>query len=568
MNFKALFEFVLPSADVRSYSRDKALRDLIAGISVGVMLVPQAMAYAVLGELPPILGLYASLVPLVIYAFLGGARHLSFGIVAIDMLVLVSGLQRVVPPDDPRYVQYAFTLAFMVGGIQLLMAALRLGFVVNFLSRPVVIGFTTGAPILIALSQLDTLLGVQVERTSVAHETLLEIGAHVGETHLLTLAVGLGGIAVMLGLKKLHGRIPGALVVVLAATALAWWLGFPARGVANMGEFEASLPTPVLPFVSLEVMRELLPTAITLALVQFMALISIAKSFAARDGYELDANRELRALGFANALGSFLRSPPVSGSFSRSSIAYDSGAKTAMSNLFAAGTVLAAILFVSPAFEHIPMPALAAIIMVSALGMIVPRDIRLLFEVKRADGYVAMFTMATTLVLGIQEGVLLGVAAAMALILYRNARPPIIELSHDVEAHRWRPKATDRESERFEGVMVLRIDGSLTFVNAEFVKERVQDLVARRPVEAVVLDFRSVNDVDVTAVMAFENLVNALSARGVSCYFSNMKDAPRETLASANFWELVGEPGTFATNNEAVEYAREHAAGNTEILDE
>jgi SulP family sulfate permease len=457
----------------------------------------------------------------------------------------------------------------MVGAIQIAMAALRLGFLVNFLSRPVVIGFTTGAPILIALSQLDTLLGVSIPRTTVAHRTLIEIGKRVSETHLLTLAFGVGGIVALLGLKKIHKRIPGPLVVVGLATALAWGLGLSDQGVANIGKFEASLPTPVFPLVSLEVLRDLLPTAITLALVQFMALISIAKSFGARDGYEIDPNRELRALGLSNAIGSFFRSPPVSGSFSRSSIAYDSGAATSMSNVFAALTVLVAILFLSPVFEFIPMPVLGAIILVSALGMVVPRDIKLLFDVKRADGFVALVTMGTTLVLGIQEGVLLGVGAAMALMLYRNARPPVVELARDADSVRWWPKDEVEFTERHERILVLRIDGSLTFVNAEYVKETIlRRAVSDREIEAIVIDFRSVNDVDVTAIATFEMMVDVLASKGVVIYFSNLKEGPRATFEAASFLGLLPSPGVFATTEEGVQHAREKAHGQTEVLDE
>jgi SulP family sulfate permease len=568
---KPFVEFASPSPDLRNYSRSKAFADMVAGLSVGVMLVPQAMAYAVLGDLPPIFGLYASLIPLVVYAFIGGSRQMAFGIVAIDMLVLVSGLQRVVPPDDPKYIQYAFTLALMAGGIQLAMAAVRLGFIVNFLSRPVVIGFTTAAPILIALSQLDMIMGVTVERTTAAHMTVYELATNAGETHLLTLGVGVAAILAILGFRKINDKIPGPLIVVVVATLAAWWFDLASYGVAEIGPFEASLPEPILPFVPFEVMRDLLPTALTLALVQFMAHISIAKSFAAREGYEVDANRELRALGFANSIGSFFQSPPVSASFSRSSIGFDAGVATGVSNLFAAITVLVAILFLSPAFQYIPMPILGAIIMVSALFMVVPRDIHILFTVKRADGFVAIFTIITTLVIGIQEGVLMGVGAAGALILYRIARPPIVELGRSKEFERWKAHGLGEpaDTQRHEGILVLRIDSALTFVNAEYVKERViRRAIVERSVEAVILDFRSVNDIDATAVSTLEMMVDALSARDTVLYISNLKEEPQAILEAADFLDRLPENGTFATTEEAVQYARDQAKGSTEIIEE
>lgn len=560
----------LPST-LSDYDKGKAIRDLVAGLSVGVMLVPQAMAYAVLADLPPMVGLYASIVPLLLYAVIGGARHLAFGIVAIDMLILGSGLQRVVSPDDPNYVTYAFALAGMVGLIQLVMAFMRLGFLVNFLSRPVVIGFTTAAPILIALSQVDNLTGMSLARTTTAHTTIMQIVGSLGEMHLLTFVIGAVSVAALYGMRWVSKRIPGALIAVAVATLFSWWLGFDSSGVETLGSFDAGLPTPTVPIPPFEVVRELLPTALTLALVQFMALMSIAKSFGARAGYQVDADQELRALGVANFVGAVFRSTPVSGSFSRSSLNFDADAASPLNNVWAAVTVVASILILAPVFEFIPMPALAAIILVSALGMVVPRDIRLLFQIKRADGLVALVTLVTTLVFGIQEGVLLGIGSAMALIIYRNARPRVLELERDAPSERWHPQNDGEwdDGDRYEGIMVLRIDGSLTFVNAEYVKDRiVQKAVIERAVHAVVLDCRGVNDVDATAVSTLENLIEALDRNDVTLYLSNVKATPLVTLESADFIEKLPDPGVFVNSESAVAHIRESTEQATGILGE
>lgn len=553
------------------YDGASARRDVVAGLSVGVVLVPQAMAYAVLGGLPPVVGLYASLIPLLAYAMFGGARHVGFGIVAIDMLILSTGLQRVVPADDPNYVSYAFMLAGMVGLIQLAMVSMRLAFVVNFLARPVVIGFTTAAPILIALSQVENLSGMDLPSAAAAHETLGQVVTNLEQIHPLTLGIGLSAVVALYAMRALNDRLPGALIVVSITTLAAWGFGLEVYGVETLGKFEAGLPTPEFSIPPFEVVRALLPTAITMALVQYMALMSIAKSFGARAGYAVDADRELRALGIANLVGSIFKSPPVSGSFSRSSLNYDADSATPLNNVVAAGVVFLSILLVSPVFEFIPLTALAAIILVSALGMVVPRDIRALFRIKRADGLVALVTIVMTLVFGIQEGVLLGIGSAMALILYRIARPTVLELGRDAPTERWQPRGSGENegSDRYEGIMVLRIDGSLTFVNAEYVKDQVvEQAMIDRSVHAVILDLRGVNDIDATAEATLEDLLDVLAIRDVKLYFSNVKSGPYGTMKSAELLERLPEPGVFQSSESAVEYVRESTEKQTELLRE
>ena len=553
---------------LEDYDRTKARRDVVAGVSAGVVLVPQAMAYAVLGGLPPVVGLYASIVPLFLYAICGGSRHVAFGIVAIDMLILVSGLGRVVDPGDPDYVTYAFILAAMVGGIQLLMVAARLGFIVNLLAKPVIVGFTTAAPILIALSQLDNLLGVDLPTAAPAHETLAAAMASLPDVHEATLAMCVGLIIALYAMRAISKRIPDALVVVAAATLASWWFGFDALGVETLGAFETGFPTVSFIVPRYDVVRALLPTAITIALVQYMALMSIAKTFGVRAGYRVDPDRELRTLGIANFFGSFFQSPPVSGSFSRSTLNYDSDAATPLNNAVAAAVVIVAILLPNAVFESIPMPALSAIIIVSALGMIVPRDIRALFRIKRADGLVALVTIVMTLVFGIQEGVLLGIGSAMALILYRIARPSIHELGRDAPTERWQQQdgPTGHDVDRYQGIIVLRVDGSLTFVNAEYVRSQVEHALVERDVHTVVLDLRGVNDVDATAEATLEELIEALQQRHITLFFSNMKDEPYDTMKAAGLFNKLSDPCVFPSSEAAVDHIRAHTSGPIEIL--
>ena len=398
---------------------DTLQKDVAAGLTVGVMLIPQAMAYAVIASLPPIYGLYGALVPLLIYPVFGTSRQLAIGPQALDMLILAAGLGAVVEAGTGEYVAMAIIVTAMVGVLQIAMGAMQLGFVANLLSRPVIAGLTSAAALIISFSQLGSLLGVDLGNSQYVHVILWRALHHLGEVHLLSLGVGGVGIALLLLIPKWNRLVPGALVVVVLATGASYAFSFEEHGMAVVGSIPKGLPPLSLPDLNLGTLNTLLPAAVTLALVQFMKDVSLGRVFATRHGYTIDANKELVGLGSANLVGSFFSSIPVSGSFSRSAVNDQTGAQTPLANWFTAGVIALTLLFLTPLFYSLPTPALAAIIIVAGIGLIDVHELRNLFKARRRDGYIALFTAGCTLFIGIQEGILLGIGASR----HRRALP-------------------------------------------------------------------------------------------------------------------------------------------------
>ena len=413
-----------------AYSPSALRRDATAGLTVGTMLIPQGMAYAVIAGMPPIYGLYAGLVPLLTYPLFGSSRQLAIGPVAIDMLIVAAGVGALAQSGTERYVALAILLTAMVGLLQMAMGILQLGFVASLLSRPVIAGLTSAASLIIAFSQLGTLLGIELGRSQYVHVLLWDAARHVGETHLPTLGIGLACIGLLLGLSRWAPRVPGPLVVVIGATIAGWGLGLNQWNVAVVGSIPTGLPAPDVWATSFSDLNALLPAAVTVALVQFMKDVSLGRIFAKRHGYTIDPNRELIGVGAGNFVGSLFQSIPASGSFSRSAVNDRTGAQSPLANVFAAVVIALTLLFLTPLFYYLPSPALAAIIMVSGLGLFDLHELRVLFRTRRQDGYIALFTAACTLFVGIQEGILLGIGASVIAVLFRISRPNVAELGH------------------------------------------------------------------------------------------------------------------------------------------
>ena len=414
------------------YTADTARADAVAGLTVGVMLIPQSMAYAVIAGMPPIYGLYAGLVPLLVYPLFGSSRHLAMGPVAIDMLIVGAGIGALAQAGTEQYVALAILLTAMVGLMQMAMGVMQLGFVANLLSRPVIAGLTSAAALIISSSQLGNLLGMELGRSQYVHVLLWEALQNAANTHLLTLGIGVGCIVLLVGLPRWVPLVPEALVVVVGATLASWFFELDEHGVEIIGGIPTGLPLPSLKAwnTSLTELNSLIPVAVTLALVQFMKNISLGRVFAARHGYTIDANRELVGVGASNFFGSLFQSIPTSGSFSRSAVNDQAGARSPIANIFAALVIALTLLFLTPLFYYLPVPALAAIIIVAGLGLIDVRELQNLFRARRRDGYIALFTATCILFIGLQVGILLGIGASVVIVLFRISRPNVAELGH------------------------------------------------------------------------------------------------------------------------------------------
>ena len=533
--------------------------DAMAGLTVGVMLIPQGMAYAVIAGMPPIYGLYAGLVPLLVYPLFGSSRHLALGPTAIDMLIVGAGVGALAQTGTDRYVALAILLTAMVGLLQMAMGVMQLGFVANLLSRPVIAGLTSAAALIISMSQIGNLLGLELGRSQYVHVLLWEAAQNVGGTHLLSLSIGVGCIVVLVGLPRWAPLVPEALVVVVGTTLASWFFELNQYGVEVVGAIPEGLPAPALWAVNSSDLNALFPAAITLALVQFMKNVSLGRVFAARHGYTVDANRELVGVGAGNFFGSLFQGIPASGSFSRSAVNDQAGAKSPMANVFAALVVGLTLLFLTSLFYYLPVPALAAIIIVAGLGLIDVGELRHLFEMRRREGSIALFTACAILFIGLQEGILLGIGASVVAVLFRISRPNVAELGHVPGTRRFRDLDRFEQAMRMKDVMVLRVDASFSFANAEYFKDFILEKSERegRNVEVVVVDGSSINDLDTTAIEALFSVIESLEEMGIELHVAGLIGPVRETVRRSGLYGLLGEDRFHLDPHEAVVHVLE-----------
>lgn len=507
-----------------AYGRADFTSDLIAGITVAIMVVPQAMAYAMLAGLPPVVGLYAATVPMAIYALLGTSRHLSVGPAAMDSLLVLAGASTVATPGTPEYLAAVALLMLMVGGLQFLLGMLRAGVVVNFLAQPVISGFMSAAALIIASSQLGNLMGFALPRSTRVIETLGHAWGGLGQLHGATLALGLAGIALLVGLKRFAPRVPRALLVVVGGTLAVIALGLDAQGVAVIGAVPGGLPPFALPVIDGRMMQRLAPVALTLALVGYMEAISVGRFFARKHGYRINPDRELIALGTANIGGAFFGGFPVTGGLSRAAINDQAGARSPIAALITAALVVLTLLALTSLFHALPKAILAAIIMVAASGLINVADVRRLWRTDRMDLGLLGLTFGATLVFGIQSGILTGVIAASFTFVARRIRPHSAELGMvPGEDGVWRALSEWPEASPEPGVVVLRFDVSFYFGNVQFVRKRIEQALHRPHLKVIVLDMYSVNAIDSSAAMMLDTLARSLDERGVELQMAAVK---------------------------------------------
>jgi sulfate permease, SulP family len=511
----------------------------MAGLTLAVMLVPQGMAYASLAGMPPITGLYAAIVCLVVYTALGTSRHLAVGPVAIVSLLTAAALDPLAAGQTARYVALAGLLALMVGAVQLALGALRLGALVSLLSHPVISGFTSAAAIVIGFSQARDLLGVDVARSEHFLEAVQRLVAHAGETNPWAVAIGLTGIATMLLGKRWAPRVPWPLLVVIAATGVSWAFGLAGHGVVVLGEVPAGLPRPVLPVLEREAAGQLWLVAVTIALVGYAESISIAKAIATRTRERLDPNQELIAQGAINLASGSFSGFPVAGSFTRTAVSFASGAATQVAGLAAAAIVALTLLVATPLFFHLPRAILAAVVIVAVTGLVDVRGAIEAFRTSRDDGVALLLTFTATLGLGVEQGLLAGIACSLALYLYRGARPRIVQVGRLVGAPVYRDVNRYHTIPR-PGVVVLRLDAPLTFMSATALETRVLGLIASQPeLDHLVIDASAMVAIDATGAHLLHVLGEELHDAGVTLHLATVRSPVRETLERAGMWEDI-----------------------------
>ena len=526
-----------PAPWLRRYDRRDLGTDLGAGLTVAVMLVPQGIAYALLAGMPAVAGLYASTVPLVAYAVVGSSRALAVGPVAIMSLLTLAGVSALAEPASPEFIALAGLLALMVGVLQLALGLLRGGVIVAFLSHAVVSGFTSAAAIVIGLSQLRHLIGVPLEADRPIM-LVAEALARLGEAHLPTLALGLGAMALLLVGKRLHRRFPAPLVVVVLATLFVSLLGLAEQGVRTVGPVPPGLPLPRLPEAPLAAILDLLPIALTIAFVGFMESVAVARALAAKDGERIDADRELAGLGLANLAAGLLAAFPVTGGFSRSAVNHQAGARSGLASVVSALLVALTLLALTPLFRDLPQAALAALVIVAVAGLIDTTEPRHLWRVRRSDAASLAVTFLATLLIGVEPGILIGVAFSLAVFVWRSAFPHVAVMGRLDEQGVWRNVERYPDVRLSQQLVVLRPDASLYFANATYLRDVVERALAERAEAAgLVLDLSAVNDVDAVGLGALEVLMAELDQRGLEVHLAGMKGPVRDVAAKAGWAE-------------------------------
>jgi sulfate permease, SulP family len=542
-------------ATLEGYDARTLRSDLLAGVTTAVMLIPQGMAYAMLAGLPPIHGLYASLLPLVAYALFGTSRQLSVGPVAMDSLLVAAGVGAMAVAGTEQYIALAILLALMVGLIQLAMGVTRLGFLVNFLSRPVIGGFVSAAALIIAASQLPQLLGIPLETSQRVHVVLFEAAGRLGETNLPTLAIGGASVILLLAFQRIWPLFPRALVVVALSTIAAWGLGLHGAGVAVVGTVPSGMPPLGFPAAPWATVGELLPIALTIAFVSFIEAIAVGKRVARLHGYDVEANRELVALGLANVAASFTRGFPVAGGLSRTAVNAQAGARTGVASLVTAGVVALTVVALTPLFHFLPKATLAAIIVTAVLGLIDLRQVATLWRVKRVDLAMLLVTFAATLALGIQHGILVGVGTSLVVFVARTTRPHVAVLGRvPGSGGAYRNIERFPQAETLPGVLAVRLDAQFYFGNVNFLKETLSALEDRveGPLRAVVIDASGMNQIDSSAEAALCEILADYRSRGVRFMLATVKGPVRDVLSRSGFFDRLGEENVALRVEEAM----------------
>lgn len=517
--------------------------DIMAGITVALVLVPQSMAYAQLAGLPPYYGLYASFIPPMIAAVFGSSRQLATGPVAVVSLLTAASLEPLAAAGSEGFLAYAVILAMMIGSFQIFLGVFRLGVLVDFLSHPVVVGFTNAGAIIIGTSQLSKLFGVSVEKQAHHYETVYNILIEAAQnTHMLTLAFSVLSIGLLWGSKKYFPKLPGVLIAVMGCTILSWGMGFEAQGGAIVGAIPAGLPGISIPTFDWDVVKQLISAAIIISLIGFMEAISIAKAMAARTRQRIDANQELVGQGISNITSGLFGGYAVSGSFSRSAVNIDAGAVTGLSSVVTGIVVGITLLFLTPLLYHLPQATLASVIIMAVINLIKIEPIKHAWKAEKHDGIVAVVTFVLTLVMAphLEQGIVIGVVLAMGLFIYRTMRPRIAVLSrfHDGT---FRDITVHPELDKCGKIVMFRFDMSLYYANAGYFETKVLEMVADNPdAQYLILDAAGINTIDATGEEVLLHLSERLEKIGVTIIVAHMKKQFMDSLRRTGTLEKMG----------------------------
>ena len=543
------------------YERGWLRVDILAGLTVGAMLVPQGMAYAELADMPPVTGFYAALLALVAYAVVGSSRHLGVGPEPGTAILAATGVGAIAAGDPARYLALMAALALTVGVICLLAAVARLGFIASVLSKPVLVGYITGVGLTLLSSQYAKFTGIPIDADGFFGRTG-ELITGLGDIDGLTLTVGAATLALILGLRWKLPAVPGALLGVVLATATAVLLGLEADGLALVGDVPQGLPTFGLPDVGLGDVVELLPIAAGIALVGYSDNVLTGRAIGTRKGYRIDPNQELAALGVTNLCAGFSQGFPISSSASRTAVPASLGSKSQLVGIVAAAIVVAALLFLSPVLAEIPQAALAAVIIAAAIAIIDVAGFRELWSVSRAEFVLAATSALAVMVFDVLYGVLIAVGLSLLVALGRIARPHDSILGDGQDLDGWVDAELHPGARTLPGLLVYRFDAPLFFANADRYRERLEQLVEENPGEEewLVLDFEGVGEADTTAVDMLVELVAEQYGAGRVVALARANERVLQRLERADLLQPAGKVVVYPTINAAVRAFRSRLA--------
>ena len=539
------------------YQQKDLKGDVIAGITISILLVPQGMAYAMIAGLPAVYGLYAAIVPQIVYALFGTGRQLNVGPVAMDSILVMASLSAFAQIGSEHYINLAILLALMVGITQLILGIARLGFIVNFLSKPVIGGFTTAAAIIIGANQLKHLLGIPSTANKLVG-IVTDVLHHFTSINSYTLAIGAISILLLLVFKKYLSKFPSALVLVVLGSTLVYLFDLHNKGVAIIGTIPQGMPSFQYISLDLEEIQLLLPSAITLAFVGFMETYSIGKGIQdqRKSSTKIVPNQEMVALGLSNVLGSLFGAYPCTASFSRSVVNEQAGANTGLASIISALLIILTLLFLTPLFYYLPKAVLGAIILVSVIKLIKTNYPTHLFNIQKQDFAMWLTTFAFTLIFGIREGISVGVVLSIGLLIYRTTKPHYAVLAKIKNSKEYRNILRFEHTDIRKDVLIIRYDSQLYFANSAHFSESVLCEAAKYKgkLKLLILHADSISFIDSTALEELQHLIVKLNEQNIIVYFTALIGPVRDFLTRSGFIRAHGARCFFTDIQDALDY--------------
>ena len=535
---------------LKGYRISSFRADVVAGLTVAVVLIPQSMAYAMLAGMPPVYGLYAAMIPTFIAALWGSLRQLATGPIAIMSLLVLTTLTPLADPGSPQFIELAFLLAFMVGVLYLGIGLFGLGVLTSFISHSAVKGFTSAAALIIITTQLPHFLGLTVSRHEYILSMLLGLAKALPSVHIPTLAVGVVAFGIIYGVQKYRKTYPAALIALVVTTVPLWAFRLHLSGIAIVGQSPSGLPSLHVPSFDFQTISSLLGPAVVIALVSFAETYSVGKAISAQTKQMVNVDQEFIGQGLANFIGSFFQSYPVSGSFSRTAINYAAGAKTGISSVISSLIVVLALLFLTPLFAYIPRAALAALVMSAVLLLFHPKEVFALWKMNRHDGIVAVTVFVLALLTKPDYALLIGVVISLVLFLWKTMHPRIIRVTKDPKLNMF-VNADTHDKPSCPQILQLRSANCIYFANAEYTVEHILSRLDEHstPVKYLLFDLQAVGFIDITGIDELRVLQDEVKRRGAQLAFMGVRLPVKEVFESSGFIKEL-KPGHLIENRQ------------------